>query len=85
MSELTPIKAIEWLLLQSKRLRFGRDNYLDVANLIRQLVQERHDLRKLVTQYERAAAPKPRVRKPHLETPEGTGQWDFPDDHLTQA
>lgn len=37
----TPLDAIEWCKQKSKRVLIGHDDYLDIANVIRALVQDR--------------------------------------------
>lgn len=73
---MTPHEAIQWLTRRGKHVKFGADNYAEIANVIRSLVRDRANLWKAVDAYgkEEQERLNPKKRVP-FET-EGNGQWD---------
>ena len=76
---MTAHDAMEWLKKMSTRIKMGKDNYLSVLILIRNLIADRRELQRTV---DAQAAEIVRLTTPKVRPPfdnQGNGQWDFPD------
>lgn len=74
MIKTTP-EALDWLRTQSKRVRFGRDTYIEIVQVILNLLEDARQLRAEIARLQKALEPKP---KPKRHPTEGDGTWDLP-------
>lgn len=77
--KLTPDHALRFLLAYAARIKYGENQYMETANLIRKMIQERRDLQNRVDELEkeviRLTTPKPKRTRAYGT--EGNGEWDI--------
>lgn len=71
--------VLVWLRLMSKRVRFGKDNYLETLTALHNLIQERSELNKQVEKLEKEIARMKQHRSSDTWGVKGQGEWNVPD------
>ena len=76
---VNPMEAIQWLVRQQAKQRFGKDNYGQCLDVIRTLILERAILNRKVEKLERVIAALQKSKEKPPYDIGGQGQWGPPD------
>lgn len=70
-----PPQAITWLLFKARKIKFGTNQYLEIANLIRSLIKERSALQKEIDKQQEEIARLQKIKTRRAYQTEGDGEW----------
>lgn len=68
-------QALTWLLFKANKIKFGTNQYLEIANLIRSLLRQRAALEKKVDNLEAEVARLQKIKTRRAYQTEGDGEW----------
>lgn len=71
----TPPQALEWLLFKARRIKYGTNQYLEIANLIRSFLRERVALNKQIEKQQIEIERLTQLKTRRAYQTEGDGEW----------